>query len=268
MMIDELVPSLSSVNEGYNGDSSFQSHVHRVKNALEEALAASELIHEEAFSSAAALPPQKVQELLRGVAPGGENGGPADGSHQHAAAAAAAATPQLPRQQGVGAQRHHDDGGGGGGVESVSIPLPPMDVVLRLLRLAKADKQRFFVDVPMFQEDEFIYMCRDVYFATRPVSLPAWICVNAGLYFLFLDIGRAACARMGVGVDEMRSHVHVLMANAEAALRSLRLCSEPSVESCRALALLVSSCCTHPAPELRFIEIKLPTPETSWKTWL
>ncbi|KAK7754301.1 hypothetical protein SLS62_003594 [Diatrype stigma] len=243
IVIDELVPSLSSVNEGYNGDSSFQSHVHQVKSALEEALAASELMHEKAASSAARLPPQKVQELLRGVAPGGEYSIP---DHQRAASAAAsAATPQL-RQPGVGTQHHDHDRGGGSGsgdefVGSGSIPLPPMDVVLRLLRLTKTDKQRFFVDVPLIQEDEFSDMCRDVYFATRPVSLPVWICVNAGLYFLFIDIGRASCARMGVAVEDMRSHVHVLAANAEAALQSLRLCSEPSVASCRALALLADS---------------------------
>ncbi|RYP71474.1 hypothetical protein DL770_008122 [Monosporascus sp. CRB-9-2] len=207
-MIDEQVPTLSSVHEGYNGDSSFQSHAHRVESALDGTLAASELIDVEAPMT---LPLDEVKELL------------------HSAGTTNAITSD-----------HVDPGNlpPPHNLELGDMPLPPIDVVLKLLRLAKADKQRFFVDVPLFQEDEFADMCRGVYFATEPISIWTWICVNVGLYFLFLGVSEVNSRRMGTSVEAIRSHSRVLMANAETALQSLRLCSEPSAESCRALALL------------------------------
>ncbi|RYP15342.1 hypothetical protein DL765_005776 [Monosporascus sp. GIB2] len=207
-MIDEQVPTLSSVHEGYNGDPSFQSHAHRVESALEATLAASELINVETPMT---LPPDEVKELLYG--------------------ASTTNTTTSDRLAPRNLLPPHD-------LELGDMPLPPIDIVLKLLRLAKADKQRFFVDVPLFQEDEFTDMCRGVYFATERISIWVWICVNVGLYFLFLGVSDVNCRRTGTSVEAMRSHGRVLMANAETALQSLRLCSEPSAESCRALALL------------------------------
>ncbi|KAI0376816.1 hypothetical protein F5Y04DRAFT_273468 [Hypomontagnella monticulosa] len=211
-IIDEQVPSLSSVHEGYNGDSSFQSHAHRVKNALEATLAASELINMEALDTSTTLSPQKVAELLH------------DENRPYAATLDHASSKSLPRSYDL------DFG---------NMPLPPVDIILKLLRLAKAHKQRFFIDIPLFDEDEFIDMCRGVYFATEPISLWTWICVNVGLYYLVLGMNEEDCGRMGTTIENMRSYCPLLKANAEAAMQSLRLCSEPSTESCRALAILV-----------------------------
>ncbi|RYP60823.1 hypothetical protein DL771_010355 [Monosporascus sp. 5C6A] len=207
-MIDEHVPTLAGVHEGYNGDPSFQSHAHRVGSALGATLAASELIGLEAPMT---LPPDGVKGLLR-----------------------SAAMTNVTTSDRVAPRNilpPHN-------LELGNMPLPPIDVVLKLLRLAKTDKQRFFVDVPLFQEDEFTDMCRGVYFATEPISIWTWVCVNVGLYFLFLGLSEVNCRRIGTTVEAIRSHSRVLMANAETALQSLRLCSEPSAESCRALALL------------------------------
>ncbi|KAI1213190.1 uncharacterized protein F4807DRAFT_471636 [Annulohypoxylon truncatum] len=212
-MIDEQVPSLSKVREGYNGDTSFQSHAHQVKNALEAALAASELLNVDTQEASTTLSPRKVAELLRGA------------EASDTTPSAPAATSSLPST---------DD------LDFGKLPLPPVDLVLKLLRLAKSHKQQFFVDIPFFQEDEFIDMCRGVYFATEPISLWTWICVNVGLYHLFSGVNEVERGRMGTTVEAMRSHCGLLKANADAAMQCLRLCSEPSRESCRALALLGS----------------------------
>ncbi|KAI2468962.1 hypothetical protein F4781DRAFT_395878 [Annulohypoxylon bovei var. microspora] len=211
-MIDEQVPSLAKVREGYNGDPSFQSHAHQVKNALEAALAASELLNLDTQEASATLSPQKVAELLHG----------AEAADTATSVPAAAAT-SLPLT---------DD------LDFGTLPLPPVDIVLKLLRLAKAQKQQFFVDIPTFEEDEFIDICRSVYFATEPISLWTWICVNVGLYHLFSGINEVERGRMATTADAMRSYCGLLKENADAAMQSLRLCSEPSRESCRALALL------------------------------
>ncbi|KAI2636520.1 hypothetical protein GGS26DRAFT_581315 [Hypomontagnella submonticulosa] len=212
-IIDEQVPSLSSAHEGYNGDSSFQSHAHRVKNALEATLAASELIDVEALDTTTTLSPHKVAERLRDV----------NKPYDIALDRVSLKPPPQPYDLDFG-----------------NMPLPPVDIILRLLRLAKVHKQRFFVDIPLFEEDEFIDMCRGVYFATEPISLWTWICVNVGLYYLILGMTEEDCGRLATTVEAMRSYCPLLKANAEAAMQSLRLCSEPSTESCRALAVLVS----------------------------
>jgi hypothetical protein len=199
-MIDEQVPVLDSVQEGYNGDTSFTFLSHQIKTTLEATLPPSEL----GFSS---LQSNKIQ-----------------GDDQDEGAVAAVLNTSQSNDIGLGNR-----------------PLPPSELVLKLLRLAKTEDQRFFVDLPLFDEDEFIAMCRDIYFATEPVSLWSWICVNGGLYILFLGISEAKCGLLGTSMDALREHGKVLQSNAEAALKSLRLCSEPSTESCRALAILVST---------------------------
>ncbi|KAI1410579.1 hypothetical protein F5Y13DRAFT_202052 [Hypoxylon sp. FL1857] len=210
-IIDEQVPSLASVREGFSGDPSFQSHAYRVKNALEAALTASELINIEALDAPATLSPRGVAELLHG----------ADTADISIPGRAAPAPPHPPHDLDFG-----------------TLPLPPVDLVLKILRLAKTKKQQFFVDVPTFEEDEFVDMCRGVYFATEPISLWTWINVNVGLYYLFYGVNDVESRRMGTTVEAVRSHSKLLKANAEASMQSLRLCSEPSIESCRALALL------------------------------
>lgn len=67
-MIDEQVPTLSGVNEGYNGDPSFLSHAHLVENALGATFAVSEFVNEEALDTSSLLSPllspRRIAELL------------------------------------------------------------------------------------------------------------------------------------------------------------------------------------------------------------
>lgn len=203
-MIDEQLPVLDSVQEGYNGDTSFTSHAHQIKTTLEATLLPSELEYPSTTSSL-----QNTEDC------------------HHGEATRAAMNPLLSSSDvGLG-----------------SMPLPPNDVVLKLLRLIRAEEQRFFVDLPVFDRDEFTAMCRDIYFATEPIPLWKWICVNVGLYNLFTGLSRASCQRLGTTAEAIREHTKILGSNAEAALGSLRLCSEPSYQSCRSLAVLVSNTC-------------------------
>ncbi|KAI1278163.1 hypothetical protein F5Y07DRAFT_67907 [Xylaria sp. FL0933] len=197
-MIDEQVPVLDSVQEGYHGYTSFTSHAHQIKTTLEATLLPSEL----EFSSSGSLENNSDQGSNTGTPPPRTN---------------------LIESSNIGLG---------------NMPLPPSDIVLKILRLVKTEEQRAFVDLPLYTEDEFISMCRDIYFATEPISLWTWICVNVGLYNLFMGISEVNCRRLGMTVDAMRAHAKIPRANAQTALQSLRLCSEPSLESCRALAAL------------------------------
>ncbi|KAI0535062.1 hypothetical protein GGR58DRAFT_515683 [Xylaria digitata] len=199
-MIDEQVPVLDSVQEGYDGDTSFTSHAHQIRTTLEATLLSSEL----EFPSNGSVESQNGQGSAKSTT-----------------------TKRDPVLDSA------DPGLG-------NMPLPPNEIVLRLLRLARAEKQRFFVDTPLYTEDEFVNMCQDIYFATEPISIWKWIGVNVGLYSLFMSISEANCRRLGTAVNVMRGHAKIPKSNAETALQSLRLCSEPSMESCRALACLAN----------------------------
>ncbi|KAI8628513.1 hypothetical protein F5Y19DRAFT_438132 [Xylariaceae sp. FL1651] len=206
-VIDEHVPTLNSVQESYNGDSSFLSHAHQIKIALGATLASLEL--ESSVTSS-----------------------PRNGKDQYGKKGTA--TIAITNNAAFNHILHDNDAGLG------DMPLPPSEMVLKLLRLAKTEKQPYFIETPLFEEDEFIALCRNMYFATEPVSLWTWICVNVGLYYLFLGLSNTNCRRLGTTIDALRAQSRILRSNAEAALQSLRLCSEPSLEYCRALAVLAN----------------------------
>lgn len=118
--------------------------------------------------------------------------------------------------------------------------LPPSEPVLKLLRLSQTEKQRFFVDVFVLDEQEFSALCREVFFPINPYTLFTWSIVNVGLFYLFSDLKAANYVHVGVngsGIDEIAG---CLAANAQDAVDSFRVSSEPSIEACQALALLVS----------------------------
>ena len=214
-LINEQIPNLLTEHEGYNGDASFQSHADRVNQALEATLAATEFIH--ILSPSGQLMPSEAQASnIPTQSPTLDDVHPPDTVPQ--------GRPPHPSEDLID-----------------EMPLPPLDLTLKLLRLAQVEKQRFFLDVPMFEEHEFLDMCRDVYFAKEPISIWPWICVNVGLYYLFISITEESCRRLRTTPKAMAEHVPMLMGNAEAAMQCVRLCSEPSLESCRALGLLVSS---------------------------
>jgi hypothetical protein len=213
-LINEQIPNLLTEHEGYKGDPSFQTHAERVNQALEATLAATEFIH--ILSPNSQLMPQETQTRnLQTQSPTLDDTFHLDTIPQ--------GRPPHPSEDIID-----------------EMPLPPLDLTLKLLRLAQVEKQRFFLDVPMFEEHEFLDMCRDVYFAKEPISIWPWICVNVGLYYLFINITKESCRRLRTTPEAMAEHVPMFMENAEAAMQCVRLCSEPSLESCRALGLLVS----------------------------
>lgn len=112
--------------------------------------------------------------------------------------------------------------------------------MLGLLRLAQIEKQRFFVDVFVLDEPEFVDLCREVFFAINPYTIYTWAVVNVGLFYLFLDLNPNRYAEIGVDSNDIDTITELLAANAQGAVDSFRVCSDPSIEACQALALLAS----------------------------
>ncbi|KAK1495523.1 hypothetical protein CCUS01_13404 [Colletotrichum cuscutae] len=116
--------------------------------------------------------------------------------------------------------------------------LPSTERVLKLIRLCQTEKQRFFIDVPVIDEQEFGEYCQKVCFAITDFSTVDWIIVNAGLFFLLQGLKRHHYALIDINESDIEAYSQLLKANLEAAIQSLRLCSDPSKQACQALAVL------------------------------
>ncbi|KAH8808824.1 hypothetical protein F5884DRAFT_382762 [Xylogone sp. PMI_703] len=204
--------NISGLPEGYMGDSSFKAHVQRVTHALKDAAADLEFSMTDPNLSADMNATHIVQE-----ASNSEETTPST-SCSHASSFKI----QYPELQGRS--------------------LPPQGPVLKLLRLAQTEKQRFFIDVPIIDEHEFGELCQKVYFAFNDYSLSAWVIVNAGLFYLFIGLEEHNLSQVGLTPSDVQANLDLLSTNLEAAIQSLRLAQDPSIEACQALTLLASFC--------------------------
>ncbi|KAI5460592.1 hypothetical protein BGZ63DRAFT_425096 [Mariannaea sp. PMI_226] len=120
--------------------------------------------------------------------------------------------------------------------------LPSSEPVLRLLRLVQNEKHRFFADVSVIDEQHFIDVCRDVFFAINPYTIYTWSIVNTGLYYLFVDLSSDRYPEIGVDTHEVDRITEILARNVQASVESFRVCLEPSIEACQAMAMLGTFC--------------------------
>lgn len=117
--------------------------------------------------------------------------------------------------------------------------LPPVQQISKLLRLLQREKQRFFYDVPIIDEQEFVELCKAVCFPTEPYLLSSWIIVNVGLYYLFHGLAPRCRGELGIAAEDAQRYIHLLTSNVDAAGQNLRLCLGPSTKTCAALIMLV-----------------------------
>jgi hypothetical protein len=200
------VSTILEISEGYMGDSSFKAHVRRVTDALKEARADVEFT-----SCDGNLPAKKATQIIEAAS--------VDPSPSSTDAPLSSFRVQYPELEGKS--------------------LPPIEPVLKLLRLAQAEKQQFFVDMPIIDEPTFVELCQRAYFAIDDYSLSTWAIVNTGLFSLFFCLKEHQYAGLGVSSSSFQDILALLSGNVEAAIRSSRLCQDPSLEACQALAILV-----------------------------
>ncbi|KAK1706409.1 uncharacterized protein BDZ83DRAFT_192221 [Colletotrichum acutatum] len=203
-------PNFPGLSEGYRGDSSFKAHVHRVTDALKDV--AADLESTLGDDSALSATMQMIDQ-----ATGSEERSPTQTGSSLLSVQA-----QLP--------------------ELGSRSLPSTDRVLKLVRLCQAEKQRFFIDVPVIDEREFGEFCQKVCFAITDFSTVDWIIVNAGLFFLLQGLKPHHYAIVNITELELEACSQLLKVNLETAIQNLKLCSEPSLQACQALAVLYTFC--------------------------
>lgn len=199
--------------EGYRGDSSFNAHVQRLAEALKGTKALTP-----AMGGGGPGPDfiPAVAQIMDEATGGGPEPGNGDGGQTAPSAV----------------QGQYSD------LECK--PLPPMDRVLRLLRLARNETQRLFIDIPVIDVHEVTDLCQQVYFAVQDYSIFTWATVNVCLFYLFVDLKQHHYGQIGVTSADVQSYLVTLAANINAVIPSLRLCQEPKLEACQAFDLMVT----------------------------
>ncbi|KAK7419743.1 hypothetical protein QQX98_003115 [Neonectria punicea] len=114
------------------------------------------------------------------------------------------------------------------------LPMPPIDVVLKLLREIEATPPMAFITSCSFINIKyFIECCRKVYFATEDYSIAVFVIVNAGLYYLFQEKSVADESQRGQCLE----YHHLCRDNLETALSNWPLLHLPTKEMIEALLL-------------------------------
>lgn len=121
--------------------------------------------------------------------------------------------------------------------ELADLILPPMSIVLKLLKQAKIGLNRWFVEFHLMQFDDFSTLCQKIYFPTQDYSIYNWILVNGGLFNLFRDIEGDLPDQLGISRAELNEHIELCRKNVDTAVHCLRICIEPSLEACQALTV-------------------------------
>lgn len=115
------------------------------------------------------------------------------------------------------------------------LPLPPTDIVLRVLRETKNAPSETFMRYCVFITIRgFVDYCQRVFFATEEYSPTAFVIVNAGLYFLFQERSLLADGSVNKAYRDLQN---LCRDNLETALANLPLLLPPKRETVEALLL-------------------------------
>ncbi|RBR23732.1 uncharacterized protein FIESC28_03528 [Fusarium coffeatum] len=117
------------------------------------------------------------------------------------------------------------------------LKMPPMDVVVSLLKRARASPPGLFTFVCYFVGiSDFSNLCRMVYFPTEDFTDATFIIVNVGLYYLFLEQHALTIDNKALK-DEFASHLHTSRVNLETGLANMSLFMSIKIETVQALLM-------------------------------
>ncbi|KAK6337457.1 hypothetical protein TWF730_002856 [Orbilia blumenaviensis] len=119
------------------------------------------------------------------------------------------------------------------------LPLPPADVVLKVLRKIKiAPPMAFLMSLTFVTVDDFVDVCRRIYFPTEDYNIAVFITVNSGLYYLFQD--NTCSATEDFSDEECLKYQTLCRDNLETALSNLPLLLPARKDMVEALILGVT----------------------------
>ncbi|KPM36677.1 hypothetical protein AK830_g9885 [Neonectria ditissima] len=114
--------------------------------------------------------------------------------------------------------------------------MPPMDVVVSLLKSIRASPPGLFTFVCYFVGvAEFSSLCRMVYFPAEDFSDSTFVVVNAGLYYMFLE--QHSFATDKATKEQYEPYIQLCRINLETALANMSLFMSAKIETIQALLL-------------------------------
>ncbi|KAM5356856.1 hypothetical protein ACJ41O_003502 [Fusarium nematophilum] len=117
------------------------------------------------------------------------------------------------------------------------LPLPPVNIVVALLKYAKASPPGLFTLVCSYVGiQDFTTLCQKVYFPTEDMSDTIYTIVMTLLYYLFLE--QQTITSFKATKEELASYIHLCQTNLETALANMSLFMSPKVETVQALLLV------------------------------
>ncbi|KAL8932766.1 MAG: hypothetical protein Q9216_006687 [Gyalolechia sp. 2 TL-2023] len=121
-----------------------------------------------------------------------------------------------------------------------ALPIPPSDLVLKLLKHAKARPHDFLGEFPALDITALTTYCQKVFFATEPYSIATFIIVNISLIWLLRGLCSPASPEIHIDSSDLARYLAFLPENVEIAIQKLPLMITPSTENISALFLACS----------------------------
>ncbi|KAL8871209.1 MAG: hypothetical protein Q9174_002911 [Haloplaca sp. 1 TL-2023] len=121
-----------------------------------------------------------------------------------------------------------------------ALPLPPSNLVLKLLKRAKVEPRKIFDEAPGLDLPTIISCCQKVFFAMEPYSIATFVIVNTSLLFLLRTLTDQAKLDIQVSQADVIHYLDILPKNVDVALRKLPLVAPHSTENITALHLACS----------------------------
>ncbi|PWY79718.1 fungal-specific transcription factor domain protein [Aspergillus heteromorphus CBS 117.55] len=115
------------------------------------------------------------------------------------------------------------------------LTMPPVQVVLSLLRRCKEQPHCLQAFCPFLTTDRLVETCREVYFATEDYSDATFIVVNGALYYMMSDLTVSLPEKKSR--EEYGRYLKLCQVNLETALANLSLLMPAKIENIEALAL-------------------------------
>lgn len=108
---------------------------------------------------------------------------------------------------------------------------PPFSSSSNILQLSLVEMQRFFIDAPVIDEEDFIKHCKDVYFGAKPRSISAGAIAGVGLYYLIHDMDPKHYYAIGLTTSAVQEYLQSL--------------SQAAIPICRDLSTWHRACIQH-----------------------
>lgn len=121
--------------------------------------------------------------------------------------------------------------------ELANLELPPMQAVLKVLRLCKSHPFQFFYEYPAMDASRLSDLCQKIYFPTEDYTIATFVTVHVSLFLLFRQMQKDTAKELQLGPSEIEICVATCSKNAQTSMGSMRVYMEANFENIEALLL-------------------------------